>query len=171
MSMNANRKTLARLGAVIVLLASMTTPAELRADCAGTSVRDKKRDATMVFDGVVTKIERLDTGEYTATLKVGRVWKGPVADQQTVYFAQEAFDGPQFREGTVALVFTIRATSESFPETMRRTAGISAGAPLRSVWVPACWGSGSVVRDGDFQETVKQLGRSHRPIPAEKKHP
>jgi hypothetical protein len=149
----------------------MTTPADLRAECAGRSVRDKKRDATMVLDGVVTKIERLDTGEYSATLNVSRVWKGAVADQQTVYFAQDAFDGPQFREGTVALVFTIRATAKSFPETMRRTAGISAGAPMRSVWVPACWGSGSVVHDADFQETVKQLGRSHQPIPAEKSMP
>jgi hypothetical protein len=170
MSMNGNRKTLARLGPVIVLLASMTTPADLRADCAGRSVRDKKRDATMVFDGVVTKIERLDTGEYTATLKVGRVWKGPVADQQTVYFAQDAFDGPQFREGTVALVFTIRATPESFPETMRRAAGISDGAPLRSAWVPACWGQGRSFVTRISKETVKQLGRSHRPIRA-KKHP
>jgi hypothetical protein len=150
----------------MVLLASMATPGYLRADCAGKSVRDMKRDATMVFDGVVTTVERLETGEVTATLKVGRVWKGKVADQQTVYFAPSAFDGPQFKEGTVALVFTTRET-----ETEKKVAGISEGAPMRSVWVPACWGSGSVVHEASFQETIKQLGRSHRPTPGREKHP
>ena len=50
----------------------------LRAECPAARVSDTQRNATLVFEGTVAKVEALQHPEYAETLEVHRVWKGYV---------------------------------------------------------------------------------------------
>lgn len=133
---------------MVVGLASLATVAD--ADCGGTP-RSKKDSADFVFEGTVTKTERLDQDEHATTLTVHRVWKGKVHREITVYH-RVGLDGPHFKEGLRVVVFAYRQTSKD----QRISDRLPTDLP-RDLWVPSC----SVY--GADEMVLKQLGRSHRP--------
>ena len=70
--------------AMAILLMTASTPLGVQAECVNLSPRDSKRYAAFVFDGTVTSVESLETGEHMATLDVHRVWKGKVPAKVSV---------------------------------------------------------------------------------------
>ena len=129
----------------VVLL--LTIGQRLSAECVLIPVDRSKRDAAVVFEGIVTNVEHLKGGEQAATLTVHRVWKGDVPPEITVYFVP-SIDGPSFDKAQRRIVF-------AGPQTHRDRRDVAADAPHREAWVRPCSGS-QVVED----ETVRQLGRA-----------
>jgi hypothetical protein len=137
---------------VAILLMTASIPLGVQAECVNLSPRDMKRYAAFVFDGTVTSIESLETGEYVATLEVHRVWKGKVPANVSVYYVQ-TIDGPSFEERQRTIIFAAPQTA-----SIRKNYHLPATAPHRTFWVGSCSGLSP-----DDHVSIKQLGRSRKP--------
>jgi hypothetical protein len=141
----------AHVAAAMCLMAAWT-PLAAGAECVNLSAKAAKDYAAFVFDGTVTAVERLETGEYMATLDVHRVWKGKVPARVSVYYVRN-IDGPSFNEGQRTIIFALPQTAK-----IREDFGVPATAPQRTFWVLPCSGLSS-----DDHASIKQLGRSRKP--------
>jgi hypothetical protein len=140
------------MGLVIAAITLVIALTPTGGDCVSVTASDAKREAALVFEGVVKTIERAKSGEFAATLEVQRVWKGDVPTEITVYYLQ-TIEGPLLNEDERRIIFAVRQTP-----AIRRAFGISDDWPLRDVWVPPC--SGVSLAD---ESVVRHLGRSRPP--------
>jgi hypothetical protein len=138
--------------AAAMLLMAAWTPLAAGADCINLSIKAAKRYAAFVFDGTVTALERLETGEYMATLDVHRVWKGKVPTKVSVYYVA-SIDGPSYNERQRTIIFAVPHTAK-YVEDFH----LPATAPHGTLWVPSCLGLSP-----DDHVSIKQLGRSRKP--------
>lgn len=113
---------------IAVLVCGVLSSTGVRAECVAVGLKKAKDTATLVFEGTVRRVVRLESPEYAAELQVHRVWKGTVPDEITVYYAA-SLDGPTLREGDRLAIFAIRQT-----ETVRRASGIPDDRPVRDAW-------------------------------------
>lgn len=138
--------------ALVVMMTGWAGSIRTSGECLGVRPLDAKRAASLVFEGLVAKVERLTPYESAATLKVHRVWKGDVRNEITVYYRAMSIDGPVLNKGERRIIFAVPQTPAMRPY------GSSPDTPLRQAWVPPC--SGSWPAD---ESVVRQLGRSHEP--------
>jgi hypothetical protein len=110
-------------------------------------VPPKRRDATLVFEGTITRRRFLGTVETAATIDVHRVWKGKTSKQTTVYYAPRR-EGLSLGERDVVVIFARPQTPD-----LRKEDGIPPDSPQRSIWIPHCNGAMSSTKT-----LVKQLG-------------
>jgi hypothetical protein len=127
-------------------------PAIARAECGAVTIEDLKHGADLIFEGTVTNVDRLETGERASTMKVDRVWKGTVHEMVTVYYTR-SLDGPYLEEGVRRVVFAHRQKANG-----PRTYDMVPDGPLRNAWVFQCGGTA-----GAMATVRAQLGRSHKP--------
>src|SRR5688500_15910927 len=55
-------------------------------ECFNISARTTKKEAGLVFEGTVSKVEELQNDVIEVTMDVHRVWKGKVGKQATVHY-------------------------------------------------------------------------------------
>jgi hypothetical protein len=142
----------------ILVVWGFGVPLPARAECLAGRVTDMKRGAVLVFEGTVTKVDRLETGEYASTMSVHRVWKGHASEVITVYYVP-SLDGPVLEEGMSRIVFAVRKTP-----MCPRMPGMLVDGPPRDAWVPPCCGTA-----GAMETVRRQLGRSHKPSQASRR--
>jgi hypothetical protein len=131
----------------IVILLGATTPVTLRAECPRHDVHAAKRDATLVFEGTITRLHFLGTVETAATIDVHRVWKGKTSKHTTVYFAPRR-EGLGLGERDVVVIFARPQTPD-----LRKEDRVPPDSPQRSIWIPHCDGAMSSTKT-----LIKQLG-------------
>jgi hypothetical protein len=131
----------------IVTLLGATRPDTLHAVCPPPDVHAAKRDATLVFEGTITRRRFLGTVETEATIEVHRVWKGKTLKHTTVYFAPRR-EGLSLGERDVVVFFARPQTPD-----LRKEDGLPPDSPQRSIWIPHCDGAMS-----SSKTLIKQLG-------------
>lgn len=138
------------------LLVALAFPSKLHAECSGGgTVAGMKREAALVFEGTVVKVDpREHETEAAATLRVHRVWKGDVTEDMAVYYILGGPDGPFFEVGRRAVVFAFRMNSNA-----EQLHYVMPHAPAGAAWTTSCKGPLQLDEAG-----LKQLGRSRKPL-------
>lgn len=93
---------------VVVAALTLAAPNVVHAcSCMWVEADDARRAAAFVFEGTVTRMERIgSTGTARATFQVRRVWKGSVGREITLRVpAQPSMCPPHFAEGQTFIVY------------------------------------------------------------------
>jgi hypothetical protein len=134
------------------ILLGATTPITLHARCPLPNINAARRDAALVFEGTITRLQSLNNVERAATLEVRRVWKGEVSKQTTVYFSSRR-QGLRPAVHGVVVIFAMPQTPD-----LRKEDQVPRDSPQRSIWLPPCYGAISSTKT-----LIKQLGQSRPP--------
>ena len=146
-----------RLLTAACLCVALAVPTLEASECISMSARTMKKEAGLVFEGTVSKVEELENNVIEATMDVHRVWKGEAGKRATIHYpAAPAGPDPSLtprattwlKTGERFVVFTTNVTAEGRPKL----------AQDRAFWVAPC--SGLHRPDTGL---IKELGRSRKP--------
>ena len=99
------------LMALASLLLVLTGGLRDTAECAGISLSDLRREADRILEGTITSVEQHTSRLMTVSVRVERVWKGPVTPE-AVFYAERVLDAPNLTVGVPQIFFPIQSLPE-----------------------------------------------------------